>query len=122
MTKIQITIFRDGGDVEETLTVPARYEICPTCEGCGTDRGASVECDGGGFTSSEWAEQDDDFKAGYLAGAYDQPCASCRGTPGRVLVPDLDALSAEDRAAYEQDQRDDAEERWIRRMEMRSGA
>jgi hypothetical protein len=64
----------------------------PVCEGCATDRGASVECDGGGFTSSEWAEQDDDFKARLSRGVYDRPCGPCKGL-GRVQGIDEDAVT-----------------------------
>lgn len=81
-------------DVQETVKVASKWEICQNCEGCGTDRGASVECDGGGFTSSEWAEQDDDFKSDYLAGVYDKPCVICKGS-GKVQVVDRTKVDAE---------------------------
>lgn len=116
---IDISIFRN--DEEEVLTVPARWAICPACEGCATDRGASVECDGGGFTASEWAEQDDDFKRDYLSGRFDRPCTHCKGL-GRVQVPDLDALDPADRQAYEQSLRDDADYRALCAAERRMGA
>lgn len=116
-----ITIWRDDGDTEETINVPARFEIW-ACEGCCTDRGASVECDGGGFTSSEWAEQDDDFREGYLAGRFDQPCTTCSTSPGRIRVPDLTALSAEDRALYEASLADDRDYERMCRMERAAGA
>lgn len=77
------TITIDTGDT--VLTLPARWAICGCCQGCGTDRGASVECDGGGFTGSEWAEQGEDFQRDYLAGFYDRPCEPCKGS-GKVLV------------------------------------
>ena len=86
---ITLTIYGDRG--EHQFRFPARWIICPDCEGCGTDRGASVECDGGGFTASEWAEQDDDFKADYLAGRYDRPCRPCKGK-GRIMAVDKNAI------------------------------
>jgi len=116
---INISIFRN--DDEEIFTVPAVWIICPHCEGCATDRGASVECDGGGFTSSEWAEQDDDFKQDYLAGRYDRPCSYCDGL-GRIQTPDLDALDSDDREAYEQSLQDDADYRAMCAAERRMGA
>jgi len=58
-----------------------------TCGDCG-GRGATsnhVECDGGGFTGSEWAEMDDEFKESYMAGAYDKRCNACNGT-GTIMM------------------------------------
>lgn len=116
---IEITLYRD--DCEETFKTPAKWHICQACEGCGTDRGASVECDGGGFTSSQWADQNEEFKRDYLAGKYERPCEFCAGS-GKVLVVDHDALSPADRQCLLQQERDDAAERRIRRMERMMGA
>jgi RecJ-like exonuclease len=78
-----------GNTSDETeYDLPAKFEICPSCDGCGTDRGRSVECDGGGFTASEWAEQDEEFKEQYLSGFYDRQCETCKGHTGRILVVD----------------------------------
>lgn len=112
-------LFCDDGDTEQEL--PFKWEICSWCDGHGTDRGASVECDGGGFTSSEWAEQDDDFKEGYLRGDYDRPCQGCSGS-GKVMVADYDRMPPEEVAAYEQQLRDDADDRAIEAAERRMGA
>ncbi len=89
MLKIKVDIYTNRDAIE--VSFPARWAICPACEGCATDRGRSVECDGGGFTSSEWAEQDDDFKEDYLAGRYDRPCEPCKGL-GRVQVIERDEV------------------------------
>jgi RecJ-like exonuclease len=79
--KIKVNVYTNRDAIEVAFS--ARWVICSACEGCATDRGRSVECDGGGFTSSEWAEQDDEFKQDYLAGRYDRPCTYCNGL-GRV--------------------------------------
>ena len=50
-TTITVTIYGNRG--EHFATFPARWVICPDCNGCATDRGAGVECDGGGFTSNK---------------------------------------------------------------------
>lgn len=115
-----LTWYADDGDTEVTRNVPFTWSICPVCDGHATDRGASVECDGGGFTSSEWAEQDDDFKQDYLNGTYDKPCTSCDGL-GRIKEPDLDALDADERTAFEASVRDDADYRRERAIEIRMG-
>lgn len=110
------------GEFEQTLIVPAKWEICPACEGCGTDRGAGVECDGGGFTSSEWAEQDDEFCENYLSGVYDKPCSECRGHAGRVQVIDREAADPATIAAYDQHCREEDDYRAICAAERRMGA
>lgn len=90
------------------------------CEGCGTDRGRSVECDGGGFTSSEWAEQDDDFKSDYLAGVYDRTCECCKGL--RVIeVIDRDRADPAVVARLDAQAKIDAEYAAQWRAEMRMG-
>ena len=79
----------DGSELE----LPTRWEICGVCQGNNVST-ANVECDGGGFTSSEWAEQDEDFRDDYLAGRYDRPCPHCEG--GKVRVADLDRMTPEE--------------------------
>lgn len=108
----------DGGT---EIELPWKWEICCACEGHGTDRGANVECDGGGFTASEWAEQDDDFRAAYLSGAYDRPCDGCDGL-GRVNVADLARMSPEHVAAWHSQIANNAEARRIDRAERAMGA
>ena len=121
--KVTVSIY--GNRDEHRVTFPSHWIICPKCEGCATDRGAGVECDGGGFTSSEWAEQDDDFKENYLAGRYDRPCLYCSGL-GRVHV--VDPRRIENRwlkklyRAYIRQERDNRECDRIHAMERRMGA
>lgn len=118
---ISVVLFEDDGDVERTVEFKARWEICSGCDGCATDRGASVECDGGGFTSSQWAELDDEFRQNYLDGVYDRPCTYCEGL-GRVQVIDRAAADPADLAIYDQNQRDEADYRAICAAERRMGA
>lgn len=112
-------LFCDDGDTE--IELPCKWEICSSCDGHGTDRGASVECHGGGFTSSEWSEQDDDFKEGYLRGDYDRPCQGCGGS-GKVQVADYARMSPEDLTAYEDQLSADADYRELCAAERRMGA
>jgi len=116
---VEITIYTN--ETEVVHRVPYTWTICTSCSGHGTDRGASVECDGGGFTATEWSEQDDDFKQDYLSGVYDRPCRPCSGL-GRVQTPDLDALDPKVRAAYEQQLSDDCDFRALQAAERRMGA
>jgi hypothetical protein len=93
---ITVPVYTNRDQIDVSL--PARWAICQACEGCATDRGAGLECDGpygeggNGFTASEWADRDDDFKADYLAGRYDRPCAACDGL-GRVQTIDDNAVT-----------------------------
>jgi hypothetical protein len=108
-TKKTIDVVLIGEDGEETpVSFPAHFEICPSCNGEGATSRAA-ECDGGGFTASEWAEQDDDFKEGYLAGDYDRPCEDCQETPGRILVLDREACDAKLLALFDQQSADNAQ-------------
>jgi DnaJ-class molecular chaperone len=115
------TLYRETEDgfVDE-IELPTRFALCPSCEG----RGATshhVECDGGGFTSSEWAEQDEDFREDYLAGRYDRPCDACNGL--RVIeVVDESRLDRRTRKAWRDQCRDDADHDAIRRAEIAMGA
>jgi RecJ-like exonuclease len=88
--KLSITIYSNR--MEHAVAFPAEWVICPDCEGCATDRGRNVECDGGGFTAEEWDEQDEDFRRDYMAGRYDQPCEFCKGL-GRIQIIDRDAVT-----------------------------
>lgn len=107
----------DGSEIE----LPTKWEICSWCEGHGTDRGASVECDGGGFTACEWAEQDEDFREGYLRGDYDRPCEGCCGG-GKVMVADRSQMPPDQVEQYDQQLRDDADYRAMSAAERRMGA
>lgn len=79
------------------IDVPMRYEVCPECEGSGTEVDPAIDC--GGLTAQDFAE-DPDFAESYFAGHYDRPCSHCRGK--RVVdVPDLSYLSPEDRERRE---------------------
>lgn len=111
-------LFCDDGSERE---LPFVWEICSHCEGGGTDRGASVECDGGGITASEAAELGDDFMEDYRRGFYDKPCGECEGT-GKVQVVDFKKLSKPDQQAWNQQVRDERDDRAVERMERMMGA
>jgi len=61
---------------------PLAFVVCDTCSGKGKIVNPSVECDGGGFTQSEWNEacyEDPDFADDYFSGVYDIACPECSG-------------------------------------------
>lgn len=122
-THLTVSVYTNRDEIK--VNFPACWVICPDCEGCATDRGHNVECDGGGFTTSEWNEQDEDFREAYLRGDYDQPCLFCKGL-GRIQIINEDAVTGW-RAkillkAFHDQMRDNAEIDAIQAAERRMGA
>ena len=89
-TSMEVAIY--SNQTEILVRFPIKWEICPACSGEGTTS-RHVECDGGGFTASEWAEQDDEFREDYMNGMYDRECCECNGL-GRVQSIDFDWVTA----------------------------
>ena len=89
-------------DDNTTYIFPAKFEVCWNCEGKGKHINSNIECEGGGFTGSEWNEiclEDSEFADNYFGGMYDIACACCKGK-GIILVIDESLLTAEDDIAY----------------------
>ncbi len=116
-TKRNPVLYCEDGSERE---LPTRWEVCPSCDGRGTTC-RHVECDGGGFTSSEWAEQDADFREDYLAGRYDRACDECGGRT-TVKIVDFDRLSPEDAKSYDEQLAADTYCRAEEYAERRAGA
>lgn len=111
-----LTITDEQGD---DISIPAVYSVCPTCDGHGA-HSRGVERDGGGFTASEWAEEDQDFREDYMSGAYDRTCEECDGQRV-ILVPDFDAMTEEHKRAFEAHANELADCRAIERAERAFG-
>jgi hypothetical protein len=73
----------DLADPAVHTEMPARYEVCPDCEGKG--RYVNPAIDSHGISPEEFAE-DPDFAESYHRGLYDIPCRSCGGRRV-ILVP-----------------------------------
>lgn len=103
---------------EETVEVPIKFEVCPTCEGKGSHVNPSI--DAGGLTAEDFYE-DPDFAEEYMNGTYDVSCYGCKG---ERVVPVIDEDKADPevlkqlRAMIEADQ----EFERISRAERRMGA
>lgn len=60
--------------VEHTL--PGKFEVCPECEGSGTELYGSLK--GAVFTPEDFAN-DPEFAEDYFGGSYDVACSKCKG-------------------------------------------
>lgn len=103
----------DGNEV----VIPSKYEVCGRCKGHGTHDHPAFS---NGFTSSEWAEMDQDSRDNYMSGAYDVMCTECDGQRV-VLVPDFDNMTDELREIVEAEERAEREIRAAQRMERMMG-
>lgn len=112
-SNMTIVVYEDD---EAEFTIPARYEVCETCEGKGSHVNPSI--DSHGISSEEFAE-DPDFAESYFRGDYDVACNECGGR--RVAaVPDWDALNEETKRKvekaiedyYQTEREYEAERRW----------
>lgn len=84
----------DGETVTDKL--PAKWEICDTCNGNGKHSHAI-----GAITSSEWSGWDMDEQEDYFAGRYDSTCEECKGS-GKVKTIDDSQVNPETLKAYEE--------------------
>ena len=107
-----VLYMEDGTELE----LPMKYEVCPVCEGKGKHVNPAI--DAGGL--SEEMMEDEEFLDGYAGGVYDVPCNRCEGK--RVVpVVNWDALSDEERKAYEAQLDDEAGWEAERLAEIRMG-
>lgn len=127
MPRNTITVTVYGRHVEHQWAFPARWIICPDCDGHATTT-AHIEPDGGGFTGEEWAEacrECEDFAENYFSGVYDRPCPTCQGK-GRIQTIDRKAVTSwRDKIAlkaHRRWEREEAEYRAMCEAERRMGA
>lgn len=66
-----------GETVESIVSFPAKFEVCPTCEGKGTHAHPSI--DAHGISQDEWASWSDEEQESYRSGGYDVTCFGCAG-------------------------------------------
>lgn len=113
-TKITFEYVDEEGYIHE-LSLPAKYEVCPRCDGRGVHDNPAFS---NGFTSDEMAEEGPEFVEDYMAGVYDVRCSECKGE--RVVpVPDTDRADPGVLAKYEEMLRADAEVEAAHQAEMR---
>lgn len=97
------------------LLVPARFEVCPQCEGMGT----TSDHIGVFFPDDEYL-QDEDFRDAYFDGRFDRPCPECSGSRV-VLVADEGKATPHELACVERERRAEADARAIEAAERRMG-
>lgn len=92
-------------DEELTVRVPAKYELCRTCQGRGQHVNPSIDSHG---ISPDEFEEDPDFRDDYLSGVYDVDCYDCDGRT-TLLIPDEDRMTDEQKALVERRDEEEAE-------------
>ena len=127
MSRNQLLLTVHGRHEPMEVSFPAKWVICGACEGHATTT-RHIECDGGGFTASEWADacdDDPDFAEDYFGGRYDRPCPDCDGL-GRVQAIDEEAVTGWRQKillkAFFKEGADEAEYRAMVAAERRMGA
>lgn len=80
----------DVEGLEVELSVPAKWEICRTCEGHGASSAYL-----GAFTRDDFDDEGPEFVEDYIAGNYDRACDECHGS-GKVIVADEAACQHND--------------------------
>jgi hypothetical protein len=109
----RMVLIIEGEDYEE-IEIPAKYEVCGTCDGKGSHVNPSIDSNG---LSREDFDEDPDFREDYFSGVYDIDCNECHGN--RVSpTPDWDRMKEEERTyvqeyieSYFRDQAEQAHER-----------
>lgn len=111
----------DGDEI--FVELPAKYEVCPTCDGKGKHVNPSIDC--GGLSGEDFAE-DPEFAENYFSGFYDVCCYECNG---KRVVPEIDEEACEKNnelkealEAYYSEQQSLAEMDRISRMDRMNGA
>jgi hypothetical protein len=106
----------DAGPDGETLTIPAKYEVCDICDGRGKHVNPAI--DGHGLSREDF-DEDPDFAEAYWRGDYDQTCVECHGERvvpvidrDRCAPAELAAAEAAENAHYDEQAERAAERRY----------
>lgn len=79
----------EGNLVDDEIEVdfPAKWSVCPCCNGEGKTAFGHHNSNAIAWTQSEWEQEDWDFREDYMSGAYDRQCPECKG---RTTILELD--------------------------------
>ena len=61
--------------LDREYPLPTRNVVCPDCQGEGHTSAHNI----GAISADEWDDWDDESRADYLAGNYDEICPTCHG-------------------------------------------
>jgi len=87
---LTVEVCHNGEDC--AVELPAKYEVCPTCNGHGSHVNPNI--DDNGITAEEFA-RDPGFAEDYLRGTFSVTCYGCDGT--RVVpAPNREKMSPEE--------------------------
>ena len=114
---LRVELYNEETDEDEEIELPARFEVCGTCDGKGVHVNPSIDAHG---LSREDFDADPDFREDYFSGRYDVACAECGG---QRVVPEVDGdrVPPEIKARLEQRARDLADLAREREYEVRYG-
>ena len=120
MKRMTFTFEHDDGESEElaVYVLPAKMEVCPTCNGRGTHVRPSI--DAGGYDGDDDDYDPETGESLYFSGFYDITCQTCNG---KNVVPAIDRKNANKAILeiYDEMQEDDADYERICRMERMMG-
>jgi len=93
---------------DESIDVPARWVVCPRCDGRGQHSNPAI--DGHGIGAEEWngPDWDDESREAYRRGLWDVSCCRCGGRT-TVLEVDRERCTPEQLKAVEAHELDQAE-------------
>lgn len=115
--KTTIELWNDEAQEFEPVELPAKYEVCDSCNGNGT------QCALGAMTGDEYRELcdgDPDFPEDYKRGVYSTQCACCKGLRV-VAVVDEDRIDKAMQARLDAHYREQAEDAAERADQLRYG-
>ncbi len=117
LAKTPVLYFVDEDGCDSEIKLPTKWEVCGVCSGRGTHVDPAIDCCG---LSAEDFNDDPEFLDDYFNGQYDQRCNRCGGRT-TIEVVDLDDMNEVHREAYEQQLRDEANDRACYLAEVRAG-
>lgn len=112
VTTIPFEYEDDDGNLQYA-DLPARYDVCPDCEGKGTTLNENLR---GAFTAREFYEcfDDEESRAEYFKGGdgiYGVPCKTCEG---KRVVPVVDEKACDEALLKKYRDHVESEERYER--------
>lgn len=93
--KVQRESSEEYFDDEREFSLPAVWEICPTCQGTGSTYLGFSSSDQPVFTSEDFCREGPDFYEDYMRGRYDAQCPECKGN-GKVKEVDENSIKDAD--------------------------